>query len=61
MRKILNILATVALLCAIVFLGGSWPEDTPLKVVLFRDGIAIAIMLASGLYLRREEKNGRLR
>ena len=61
MKKILNILATVALLCALVFLGGTWPEDTPRKKVLACDGIAFATMLATGLYLRREEKNGRLR
>lgn len=61
MRKILNILATVALLCAIVFIGGTWPEDTTLKKVLICDGIAFVVMLATGLYLGREEKNGRLR
>jgi hypothetical protein len=61
MKKILNILATVALLCALMFIGGEWPEDTPRKKVLTCDGVAIVTMLATGLYLRREDKHGRLR
>ena len=61
MRKILNILATVALLCALVFLGGTWPEETPRKKVVTCDAVAVAVMLTCGLYLREEDKHGRLR
>ena len=56
MRKILNIFATTALLCAMVFLGGEWPEDTPIEKVLTFDGAALAIVAACGIYLHNEEK-----
>lgn len=61
MKKILNTLATIAVLCAMVFLGGEWPENTPRKKVLAADGIAIAVLAAGGLYLKNEYDNGRLR
>ena len=56
MRKILKPIATVALLCAVVFLGGEWPENTPRKKVVACDGVALTIVLASGLYLKKTEE-----
>lgn len=61
MKKILNTLATIAVLCAMVFLGGEWPESTPRKKVLAADGIAIAVLAVGGYYLKKEYDNGRLR
>lgn len=56
MRKILKPIATIALLCAVVFLGGEWPENTPRKKVVACDGVALTIVLASGLYLKKTEE-----
>lgn len=61
MKKILNTLATIAVLCAMVFLGGEWQESTPRKKVLAADGIAIAVLAVGGFYLKRQYDNGRLR
>lgn len=54
-------MATIAVLCAMVFLGGEWPESTPRKKVLAADGIAITILAVGGFYLKKEYDNGRLR
>ena len=61
MKYILKTIATIIVLCGLVFLGGEWPEDTPRKRVLEYDGVAIATVLICGLYLKREEEkdNGR--
>ena len=61
MKKILNILATITLLCSMVFLGGEWPEDTPRKKVIACDAVAFAVMAGCGVYLKKEYKDGRLR
>ena len=61
MRKILNIIVTIALLCSMVFLGGEWPEDTPMKKVITCDAIAFVVMAGCGVYLKKEYKDGRLR
>lgn len=61
MKKILKSLATIALLCAIVFLGGEWPAGTPRKKVLTYDGAAFAVIAVCGLYLRKTEKDGQVR
>ncbi len=53
MKKILQTIATAALLCAVCFLGGEWPENTPRKKVVTCDAIALAIVAASGLYLKK--------
>ena len=58
MKKILKPFATIALLCAMVFLAGEWPEDAPRKKVLTCDGVAFATMLVCGIYLKRENKEG---
>ena len=55
MKKILKSIATIALLCALVFLIGEWPEKTPRKKVITCDGVAFGIALASGLYLKKTE------
>ena len=60
MKKILNIIATILLLCSMVFLGGEWQEGVARKTVVKCDAIAIATMLACGLYLKKKEKNGDL-
>jgi len=56
MKKIVNAIVTILLLCAVVFLGGEWPENTPRKKVLTYDGIAIATVALCGVYLKRTEK-----
>lgn len=56
MKKIVNAIVTILLLCAVVFLGGEWPENTPRKKVLVADGIALCIVAAGGIYLRKVEK-----
>lgn len=56
MKKILKSLATVAVLCAICFLGGEWPNDTPRKKVIAYDGAAFGIIAVCGLYLKKTEK-----
>lgn len=61
MKKILNILATVAVLGAVVFLGGEWPDGTPLKKVIACDAAAFALLAAGGFYLKNEHDHGRLR
>lgn len=55
MKKILRPIAAIVLLCAMVFLGGEWPEGTPRKKVVTADSIAIGIVAACGFYLRRTE------
>lgn len=55
MKKILKPIATIVLLCAVVFLGGEWPEGTPRKRVLTADGIALGIVAVCGVYLKRAE------
>ena len=61
MKKISKTLATILLLVGLVFLGGEWPDKTPLKRVLTYDSIAFATVLACGIYLKKmeEEGNGR--
>lgn len=56
MKKISRAFATVALLCAVCFLGGEWPEDTPRNKVIRCDGIALAVVFASGIYLKKTEE-----
>ena len=56
MRKISRRIATVVLLCAVVFLGGEWPEETPRRKVVTLDGAALATALVCGLYLKKEEE-----
>lgn len=62
MEKILKPIATIALLCAMVFLGGEWPENTPRKKVIAYDGAAFGIIAVCGIYLKKTEDNdnGRL-
>ena len=54
MKKVLKSIATIALLGALTFLAGEWPEETPLKKVATYDGGALATALVCGLYLKRE-------
>ncbi len=61
MKKILRTTATVALLCAMVFLGGEWPDATPRKKVITCDAVALAIVAGCGLYLKKEYDDGQLR
>lgn len=61
MKKILNIVTTIAVLCAMVFLGGEWPENTPRKKVIACDAAAFAVLAVGGVYLKKEYENGRLR
>lgn len=61
MKKILNTLAAIAVLCAMAFIGGEWPENTPRKKVITCDAVAIAVMAGCGIYLKKEYDNGRLR
>jgi hypothetical protein len=61
MKKILNTFAAIAVLCAMVFLGGEWPENTPRKKVIACDAVAFAVMAVGGLYLKKEYDDGRLR
>ena len=49
------------MLCAICFLGGAWPENTPRKKVVACDGVALAVIAVCGIYLKKEDRNGRLR
>ena len=55
MKRILKSIATILCLCAIVFLAGEWPEDTPRRKVVTFDASAIAVAVACGLYLRKCE------
>lgn len=61
MKKLLRTIATVAVLCAMVFLGGEWPENTPRKKVLTADGIAFVVLAVGGVYLKKEYDNGQIR
>lgn len=54
MKQILKAIATIALLGALVFLGGEWPEDTPRNKVVTYNAGALATVLVCGLYLKRE-------
>lgn len=56
MKKISRAFAAVAFLCAVCFLFGEWPENAPLNQVVVCDGIAIAVMFASGIYLKKTEE-----
>lgn len=56
MKKIIKAIATIALLGALVFLGGEWPEDTPRNKVIRYDGGALVTVLICGLYLRKENE-----
>lgn len=60
MKKALKNLAAVAVLCSMAFLGGEWPENTPRRKVIAADGVAIAVMLCGGIYLKKTEdkRNG---
>ena len=58
MKKLLKSIATVAMLCAMCFLAGEWPEDTPRNKVLACDGGAMAVMLVCGLYLKKTWEPG---
>lgn len=58
MKKILKTIAAIALLGAVCFLGGEWPENTPREKVVKYDCGALATILACGVYLKKtEEKN----
>jgi len=61
MKKIVNGIVAVILLASLCFLGGEWPENTPRRKVIKYDSIAMTTVLVCGLYLKREDKNGRLR
>lgn len=61
MKKILTIVATILLLCAMAFLGGEWPEKTPRKKVVACDAVAFAVMAGCGVYLKKEYDNGQIR
>jgi len=61
MRKIFNSMVAIVMLCAICFLGGAWPENTPRKKVVACDGVALTVVAVCGIYLKKEERNGRLR
>lgn len=61
MRKILNILVTIVLLCSMVFLGGEWSENTPRKRVVACDAVAFVVMVGCGFYLKKEYDNGQIR
>lgn len=61
MRKIFNSFVAIVLLGAMCFIGGAWPENTPRKKVVIYDGTALGIVAVCGLYLKKEEKNGRIR
>lgn len=54
-------MATIAVLCAMVFIGGEWPENTPRKKVIACDAAAFAVLAVGGVYLKKEYENGRLR
>lgn len=54
MKKFIKAIATIALLGALVFLGGEWPENTPRNKVVRYDAGALATVLVCGLYLRKE-------
>jgi len=56
MKKILKHLAAIVMLCAICFLGGEWPENTPRKKAITYNGAALAIVAVCGLYLGKKEK-----
>ena len=56
MKKLLDSMVAVVLLCTICFLCGEWPEGTKLSKVLLCDGTAFAIAGICGLYLRRNWK-----
>lgn len=60
MKKFLRTTATVALLCAMVFLGGEWPEGTPRKKVITLDAIALAVVAGCGVYLKKEYDDGQI-
>jgi len=55
MRNIIKAIVTIICLCAVVFLAGEWPEDTPRKKVITYDASALAVALACGLYLKSSE------
>lgn len=61
MKKAINTLAAIAMLCAMVFLGGEWPDGTPRKKVITCDAIAIAIVAGCGIHLKKEYDNGHIR
>lgn len=56
MKRISRTIAAVAILCAVCFLGGEWPEDAPRNKVIRCDGIALAVVFASGIYLKKTEE-----
>ena len=55
MKKISRAIAAVAVLCAVCFLGGEWPEDTPRGKVVTYDAAAFAVLAVCGIYLKRSE------
>lgn len=54
MKKIIKAIASIALLGALTFLGGEWPEETPRNKVIRYDAGALVTILVCGLYLRKE-------
>ena len=52
MKKLFQAIATIALLCAVVFLGGEWSDDVSRAHVILCDGSAILLIAACSIYLR---------
>ena len=52
MKKVFKAVVTIALLLAVVFLAGEWPENTTRAKVILCDGCALLTIIISSLYLR---------
>ena len=59
MKKIIKAIATILCIGSIAFLAGEWPEDTPRNKVVAHDASALAVVLATGLYLKHSDNAGR--
>lgn len=53
MKRIINAIVTIVLLCSVVFLGGEWPETATRAHVLLCDGSAFIIIAICSLYLHK--------
>ncbi len=58
MKKIFTSLVTIAVIGAIAFLGGEWPENTPIKRVVACDIGAGIVIALGGFYLLKEYEDG---
>ena len=52
MKKLFQVIATIALLCAVVFLGGEWSDNVSRAHVILCDGAAFVVIAVCYLFLR---------